>query len=111
MSIVQPLNKFVQRKMIQMNQKACTQLEGEAQAAMNDVRDMDIGEIDGFDLKERTQKLNSDQLRVFENISGHLYHQWQHEQGVCHCNALKPLHTFISGVGGTGKSFLIETIR
>ena len=24
---------------------------------------------------------------------------------------MKPLHTFISGVGGTGKSFLIETIR
>ena len=23
----------------------------------------------------------------------------------------KPMHTFISGVGGTGKSFLIETIR
>ena len=87
------------------------QLAGKAQAAMNDVRDMDIGEADGFDLKERIQKLNSDQLRVFENISGHLYHQWQHEQGVCHCNALKPLHTFISGVGGTGKSFLIETIR
>ena len=87
------------------------QLAGEAQAAMNDVRDMDIGEVDGFDLKERIQKLNSDQLRVFENISGHLYHQWQHEQGLCHCNTLKPLHTFISGVGGTGKSFLIETIR
>ena len=87
------------------------QLAGEAQAAMNDVRDMDIGEVDGFDLKERIQKLNSDQLIVFENISGHLYHQWQHEQGVCHCNVLKPLHTFISGVGGTGKSFLIETIR
>ena len=43
------------------------------------------------------------QRQVFENISGHLYHQWQHEQGVCHCNDLKPLHTFISGVGGTGK--------
>ena len=27
-------------------------LAGEAQAAMNDVRDMDIGEVDGFDLKE-----------------------------------------------------------
>ena len=27
------------------------------------------------------------------------------------CGDLKPLHIFISGVGGTGKSFLIETIR
>ncbi len=31
-------------------------------------------------------------------------HQKQHE-------ALKPLHMFISGVEGTGKSFLIDTIR
>ena len=87
------------------------QVAGEAQAAMNDVHDMDIAEVDGFDLQERIEKLNSDQRRVFGNISGHLYHQWQHEQGVCDCNDMKPLHTFISGVGGTGKSFLIETIR
>ena len=42
------------------------QLAGEAQAAINDVHDMDIGEVDGFDLKERIQKLNSDQLRVLK---------------------------------------------
>ena len=29
----------------------------------------------------------------------------------CLCKDFKPLHTFISGVGGTGKSILIETIR
>ena len=86
-------------------------IAGEAAAAMNDVHDMDMCDGDNFDLKERIELLNLDQRRVFENISGHLNHQWQHEQGMCHCIDLKPLHTFISGVGGTGKSFLIETIR
>ena len=86
-------------------------IAGEAAAAMNNVRDMDMCDGDNFDLEERIALLNSDQRRVFENISGHLNHQWQHEQGLCHCSDLKPLHTFISGVGGTGKSFLIETIR
>ena len=26
-------------------------------------------------------------------------------------SALRPIHMFVSGVGGTGKSFLIETVR
>ena len=30
---------------------------------------------------------------------------------MCSCNDLKPMSLFISGVGGTGKSFLIETIK
>ena len=33
----------------------------------------------------------------------------QHESDMCKCSDFKPLHMFISGVGGTGKSFL--TIR
>ena len=55
--------------------------------------------------------LNSDQLRVFTMVSEHLHHQKQHDTGLCVCKDFKPLHTFISGVGGTGKSFFIETIR
>ena len=33
-----------------------------------------------------------------------------HERKTCTCHDLKPLHMFVSGVGGTGKSFLIKTI-
>ena len=36
-------------------------------------------------------------------------HQKQHETS--ECDYLKPLWMFISGVGGTGKSFLIEAIK
>ena len=33
-----------------------------------------------------------------------------HECGCCQCSDLTPLYMFVSGVGGTGKSFLIKTI-
>ena len=55
--------------------------------------------------------LNVDQRRIFETIKSHLEHQLQHEHDACKCSNLKPLHMFVSGVGGTGKSFLIKTIR
>ena len=83
MNIVQPLKRYVQRKMIQMSLKACKYVAGEVQAAINDVHDLNIVELDDFDLKEWIEKLNSDQCWVFKNISGHLYHQWQHKQGIC----------------------------
>ena len=83
-------------------------LIGEAEAAMHDVHDMEYNSIG---IHERISMLNEDQHRVFKLVSDHLNHQYQHEHNMCKCTNLKPLHMFISGVGGTGKSFLIETIR
>ena len=77
---------------------------------MNDVHDMDGNKANNFNLHECIEMLNSDQLHVIKIVSEHHHQQW-HETGVCVCKDFKPLHTFISGVGGTGKSFLIETIR
>ena len=54
--------------------------------------------------------LNADQARIFDQVKKHLEHQAHHESDMCKCNHLKPLRMFISGVGGTGKSFLIKTI-
>ena len=83
-------------------------LAGEAEAAMNDVHDMDY---DTIGLSERIAMLNEDQRRIFDQVSDHLNHQCRHETDGCKCKDLKPLHMFVSGVGGTGKSFLIETVR
>ena len=80
-------------------------LAGEAEAAMNDVHDMDY---DTIGLSERIAMLNADQRRIFDQVSDHLNHQRRHETNGCECKDLKPLHMFVSGVGGTGKSFLIE---
>ena len=51
--------------------------------------------------------MNEDQTRIFQNVKDHLVHQEKHEAKACQCSDLKPLHMFLSGVGGTGKSFLI----
>ena len=82
---------------------------GEAKAAMEDV--FNLNEVNAETVEERVAKLNTDQLRIFNDINDHLCHQKLHENGKCSCTKLKPLCKFISGVGGTGKSFLIHTIR
>ena len=75
---------------------------------MNDVRDMDTCTSNDFDLHERIQMLNEDQFRAFKMVSEHLCHQLKHEKGECPCKSFEPLHNFISGVGGTGKSSLLK---
>ena len=86
------------------------QLLGEAKTAMHDVFDMNAITCNDFTLEERVAMLNADQRRIFKNVKAHLLHQQCHETRECECD-LKPLHMFVSGVGGTGKSFLIELIK
>ena len=83
------------------------QVEGEAKSVIDDVLDISVN---AADLESKVAMLNCDQSRVFDNVKDHFMHQKRHEDYVCHCD-FKPLQMFISGVGGTGKSFLIETIR
>ena len=45
-----------------------------------------------------------------KRVKGHLEHQLQHENDACKCSDLKPLHVFVSGIGGTGKFLLIKTV-
>ena len=82
---------------------------GEAKATMEDV--FHLNELHTDTVEDRVAKLNADQLRIFNNINDHLCHQKLHENSKCSCTTHKPLCMFISGVGGTGKSFLIHTIR
>ena len=86
------------------------QLMGEAKTAMNDVLDMNVNSGNSLSLEDRIAMLNADQRRVFDRVNDHLLHHQRHETNECQCD-LKPLQMFVSGVGGTGKSFLIETIK
>ena len=90
--------------------KNCQQIKlvGEAETAMHDVCDMNYHTIG---LLECIDMLNEDQRRIFELVADHLKHQSRYECSNCKCRDIKALHMFVSGVGGTGKSFLIETIR
>ena len=66
-------------------------------------------DADDLTLDRRIQMLNADQEHIF--TQDHLQYQYRHEKELCHCTDFRPLHMFISGVGGTGKSFLIKTIK
>ena len=66
---------------------------------------------DPIDLEARVSMLNADQRRVYDEITSHFLHLQKHEKQECACTELKPLNMFVSGVGGTGKSFLIQAIR
>ena len=87
------------------------QLPGEAKSAMHDLIDMmTTNSSDQLGLDERVTMLNVDQRRIYDRVMNHLHHHKQHDDGDCHCD-IKPLRLFVSGVGGTGKSFLIEAIK
>ena len=89
------------------------QLMGQIKDAMNDVNEMDSGST--LTLQQRESMLNADQKRIFDNVKSHLLNQLEYEKKSAKekekCQPIKPLHMFISGVGGTGKSFLIEAIK
>ena len=87
------------------------QVAGEATSAMHDVVDLQQNDENGPSFDDLVSSLNVDQSRIFRHVKDHLEHQVRHESDTCKCSDWKPLHMFISGVGGTGKSFLIKTIR
>jgi len=92
------------------NEEEGVKLVGEAEAAMHDAHDIEDNACDHLDLEQQIGMLNEDQKHLFYKISEHLSHQ-HHDVGECKCKEFKALQMFISGVGGTGKLFLIETIR
>ncbi|XP_070528970.1 uncharacterized protein [Cardiocondyla obscurior] len=70
----------------------------EAGEAMQDFRD--LGEkIDNIDVSEMIAKLNANQLRVFDRVIDTV----RSKDSI--------LRLYVSGEGGTGKSFLIKTIK
>ena len=86
------------------------QLLGEAKTAMKEVVEINANNSDTLTLEDRITMLNDDQRRIFDKMKYHLLHQKQHEDNEGQCE-FKTLQMFVSGVGGTGKSFLIQTIK
>ena len=71
----------------------------EAGEAMQDFRDLGNKIDEKIDISEMIAKLNTDQRRVFDRVI----------DTVCSNNTV--LRLYVSGEGGTGKSFLIKTIK
>ena len=85
------------------------QLLGEIMEAVADIADMHINVPN---LTFREAMLNVDQKRIFDKIKSHLMSQKEREDllenessRLLRLDTIKPLRMFISGVGGTGKSF------
>lgn len=86
-------------------------IPADIESAMHDFNEVQCDKIDEQALADKIKMLNSDQTRIFNRITKHLQHQRLHEVNECNCADRTPLHMFISGVGGTGKSFLIDVIK
>uniref|UniRef100_A0A914W1J9 ATP-dependent DNA helicase n=1 Tax=Plectus sambesii TaxID=2011161 RepID=A0A914W1J9_9BILA len=68
-------------------------------------------QIYGADLDAQIGRLNLVQRQIFDDIIDQIVHQERHTSKDCTCDHLKPpIFHFISGLAGTGKSFLIECI-
>ena len=70
----------------------------DADEAMNDLKDIDK-KLQSVDISQMISKLNHDQKRIFDTVTNTV----NSERNV--------LRLYVSGEGGTGKSFLIKTIR
>ena len=87
------------------------QLLGEIMDAVNDIADMN-NNVPNLTLDQRVAMLNSDQKIIYDKIKQHLTKQEDlSSDNDVKIDDIQPLHMFISGVGGMGKSFLIETIK
>uniref|UniRef100_A0A1X7U912 ATP-dependent DNA helicase n=1 Tax=Amphimedon queenslandica TaxID=400682 RepID=A0A1X7U912_AMPQE len=85
--------------------------------AVADIADMHIN-VPNLTIEQRETMLNVDQKRIFDKIRSHLISQKEHEDilesessRLLRLDNIKPLRMFIRGVGGTGKSFLIEAMK
>ena len=67
---------------------------GEAEAAMQDVHDIEDNASDPLDLDQCVDMLNADQRHVFDKITSHLNHQHEHDIGKCSCKEYKRLHVY-----------------
>jgi len=63
---------------------------------------------DNHDVNIMIQHLNTDQLEVFKKVKGTIQAQIN---VITDDSSAATVHLFVSGCGGTGKSFIINTIR
>ena len=63
------------------------------------------------DLAHYVATMNPDQHRIYTHITKSINHILEHEENSCsipNCSGAKPLRLYVSGFGGTGKSYLIR---
>uniref|UniRef100_A0A1X7UA62 Uncharacterized protein n=1 Tax=Amphimedon queenslandica TaxID=400682 RepID=A0A1X7UA62_AMPQE len=108
--IVDARNKagFTEKELPDNKEDDEPQLFGETMEAVADIADMHIN-VPNLTLEQREAMLNVDQKRIFDKIKSHFMSQKESEdllENECsrllRLDNIKPLRTFISGVGGSG---------
>ena len=61
-------------------------------------------------MTELVKTLNPDQRRIYDTITKAIDHSVSHAINECSCDSFQPLLLYVSGYGGTGKSYLIKAI-
>ena len=64
------------------------------------------------ELESFVKTLNIDQKRVYDKVTNHIEHMVRHRDKECvgkECS--RPLNLYVSGFGGTGKSYLIKALQ
>ena len=64
------------------------------------------------DLNDFVETLNEDQRRVYDKVTNHVEHMFAHRDDQCDGESCsRPLFLYVSGFGGTGKSYLIKALQ
>ena len=56
------------------------------------------------------ETLNPEQRKIYDKITNAVSHSVAHAIKECTCKSFQPLYLYVSGFGGTGKSYLIKAI-
>ena len=79
---------------------------------MNDFEEINnVGDISTEEqLSALVETLNPEQREIYDKITNAIAHSIDHAFETCKCPSYKPLYLYVSGFGGTGKSYLIKAI-
>ena len=62
------------------------------------------------ELNALVETLNPEQRKIYDKIINAVGHSVAHAIKECTCTSFQPLYLYVSGFGGTGKSYLIKAI-
>ena len=79
---------------------------------MNDFEEINnVGDISTeAQLASLVETLNPEQRKIYDKITNAISHSIKHTIKECNCELFQPLYLYVSGFGGTGKSYLIRAI-
>ncbi len=87
------------------------ELLGDAVDAVIQSDEIPVPAVDASQLEADIQLMNAEQRKIFDRVMETIRHQEEHKTGMCNCSdEPRQILEIVSGVGGCGKSFLINIL-